>query len=141
MINSVSKKYALLALAAAGLMAAPGLALAKDTASQSFRIKARVPVSCWVRPDRNVEVQDGATGSVTEACNNPGGYTVTAQYRPLSTGESARLVYHDRSVELSPSGQQLLRQSNMATIRTISYQFENVNISQPLVLALTIQPI
>jgi len=88
-----------------------------------------------------VTAAEGATGAVIEACNNPGGYTVSAQYRQLGNGESARMIYNDQAVELSSSGQQVLRQSNMATIRTVSYQFQNVNLEQPLILALTIQPI
>lgn len=141
-MKRVSKKSAAALLAATiAAISLPTLAEAKNTSSHTFRIKARVPVACWVRPDRTVTAQNGATGSVIEACNNPGGYTVTAQYRPLAQGENARMVYHDRAVELSSSGQQLLRQSSMATIRTVSYQFENVQLEQPLILALTIQPL
>lgn len=124
-----------------GFAALPSMAQAKDTASHTFRIRARVPVSCWVQPDRTLEAVAGAAGAVVEACNNPGGYTVTAQYRPLAAGENARMIYNDRSVELSSSGQQLLRHSNIATIRSVSYQFEDVQLDQPLILALTIQPI
>lgn len=143
MMSSVSKKPAVLACLAtvAGLLAFPNLAEAKNNASQSFRLKARVPVSCWVRPDRTVEAAPGATGSVVEACNNPGGYTVTAQYRQLNAGENARMIYNDRAIDLSSSGQQMLRQSSIATIRTVSYQFENVHVDQPLILSLTIQPL
>lgn len=140
-MNQVSKTSAALLAAAIAAISLPTMAEAKNTAGQSIRIKARVPVACWVRPDRTVMAQSGSAGSVIEACNNPGGYTVTAQYRPLSAGENARMVYHDRAVDLSSSGQQLLRQSSIATIRSVSYQFENVQLEQPLILALTIQPL
>lgn len=136
------KSFALAGVTAAvALMALPATVQAKDSATGNFRVRARVPVSCWVRPDRTVTAEEGATGAVIEACNNPGGYTVSAQYRQLGTGESARMIYNDQAIELSSSGQQVLRQSNMATIRTVSYQFQNVNVEQPLILALTIQPI
>ncbi|MGI4817324.1 MAG: hypothetical protein ACRYFE_02290 [Janthinobacterium lividum] len=140
-MNRVSKKSAALLAAAIAAISLPTMAEAKTTSSHTFRIKARVPVACWVRPDRTVVAQAGSAGSVIEACNNPGGYTVTAQYRPLSAGENARMVYHDRAVDLSSSGQQVLRHSSIATIRSVSYQFENVQLEQPLILALTIQPL
>ncbi|MHC3125775.1 hypothetical protein OB03_00020 [Brevundimonas sp. GN22] len=142
-MSSVLNKRAALASFAAllGAIAVPGLAEAKNTASQTFRITARVPVACWVRPDRTVQAGEGMTGNVVEACNNPGGYTVTAQYRPLMEGESARMIYGDRSLELSPTGGQELRRSNMATIRSVAYRFDNVSVETPLTLSLTIQPL
>jgi hypothetical protein len=42
---------------------------------------------------------------------------------------------------LASGGQQILRRSNMATIRTVAYRFDDVQLDAPLVLALTIQPI
>lgn len=142
-MSSVLKKNAALAGLAVlmGTLALPGLAQAKNTASQTFRIKARVPVACWVRPDTTVAAIEGSTGQVVEACNNPGGYTVTAQYRPLANGETARMTYGERSLELSPNGGQELRRSNMATIRSVAYRFENVSVETPLTLYLTIQPL
>lgn len=141
-MNRVSKKSAAALLAATiAAISLPTMAEAKNTSSHTFRIKARVPVSCWVRPDRTVAAMEGGTGSVVEACNNPGGYKVTAAYRPLTGSENARLIYHDRAVDLSSTGQHLLRESSMATIRTVSYRFENVQLEKPLILALTIEPI
>lgn len=142
-MSSVLRKNAALASFAAllGALAVPGMAEAKNTASQTFRINARVPVACWVRPDQTVRAGEGLSGNVVEACNNPGGYTVTAQYRPLMAGESARMIYGDRSLELSPTGGQELRRSNMATIRSVAYRFDSVNVEAPLTLSLTIQPL
>jgi len=34
-----------------------------------------------------------------------------------------------------------LRRSSMATIRTVDYRFDDVQLDEPLILALTIQPI
>lgn len=107
----------------------------------TFRVTARVPVACWVRPDRTVLASAGAAGSVVEACNNPGGFTVSANYRPLMATEKARLIYGDRMLDLARTGDQILRRSNLATIRTVDYRFDEVELEQPLVLALTIQPI
>ena len=141
-MNRVSKKSAAALLAATiAAISLPTMAEAKNRAGHSFRITAKVPVSCWVRPDRTVTAAPGATGSVIEACNNPGGYTVTAAYRPLSNGESAQMIYNDRPVTLGAGGHQVLRQSSMATIKTVQYRFENVSIDEPLILNLTIQPI
>lgn len=140
-MNRVSKKSAALLAAAIAAISLPTMAEAKNSAGHSFRITAKVPVSCWVRPDRTVAAVPGATGRVVEACNNPGGYTVTANYRRLTNGESAQMIYNDQPVTLGAAGHQLLRQSTMATIRTVHYRFENVSVDEPLVLNLTIQPI
>lgn len=141
-MNSISSKSLVLAAAilAGSALIAP-MAVAKNTAGQTFRIRAHVPVACWVRPDRNVEAVDGFTGSVVEACNSRGGYVVNAQYRPLLAGESASMVYGERTLNLSASGGQELRRSNMATIRNVSYRFQNVSVDTPLTLSLTIQPL
>ncbi|WP_297800809.1 hypothetical protein, partial [uncultured Brevundimonas sp.] len=90
------KNFVLASLTAAvAMIAAPGIVEAKDTAGTTFRIRARVPVACWVRPDTTVIAQNGASGTVTEACNSPGGYVVQAHYRPLANGESAQIIYGD----------------------------------------------
>ena len=123
------------------LMAMPSVGEAKNSAGQTFRIKARVPVACWVRPNRDITAQDGSAGTVVEACNSPGGYIVQAHYRPLLEGETARMVYGESTLNLSPTGGQELRRSNMATIRNVAYRFDNVAIDSPLTLHLTIQPI
>lgn len=126
---------------AAGLFAAPAAVQAMDAGTQTFQVRAHVPVSCWVRPDRDIVAGEGVTGSVIEACNNPGGYTVTAHYRTLSTNEQAQMVYNNRPVQLSRTGGQMLRRSNMATIKSVNYRFQNVSLEQPLTVFLTIQPI
>lgn len=135
------KNFVLVSLAAAAIGALPGAVQAKDSGTQTFIVRARVPVSCWVRPDREIVAGEGVTGSVIEACNNPGGYTVTANYRPLAATEQAQMVYNNRRIELSKMGGQMLRRSNVATIRTVSYRFQNVKLEEPLTVFLTIQPI
>lgn len=141
-MSFVTKDTALLAAAAmVGSLAFASVAEAKNTASNTFRIRAHVPVACWVRPDRNVEATEGFTGTVVEACNSPGGYVVNAHYRPLLAGESASMIYGERTMNLSASGGQELRRSNMATIRNVSYRFQNVSVDTPLTLSLTIQPL
>lgn len=124
----------------AGLFAAAP-ALAGPTAGGTYRLRATVPVACWVKPAAPVLALTGRTGEVVEACNNPGGFTVSAQYRPLGPSEKATLLYGDRTVDLDRSGGQMLRRSNMATIRSVSYRFDEVTLDEPLILALTIQPI
>ena len=141
-MSFVSIKTAIMATAAvAGSLAFAPAAEAKNTAGNTFRIRASVPVACWVRPDRNVEAAEGFTGSVVEACNSRGGYVVNANYRPLQAGETASMVYGERTFNLSASGGQELRRSNMATIRNVSYRFQNVSVDTPLTLTLTIQPL
>ena len=137
-----AKRRTLLAIAA-GLtaMLAPQVASAGPTAGYSYRLKATVPVSCWVRPSSTVMAETGRTGSVVEACNSPGGFTVSAQYRPLGTSEKARIIYGDRALDLAKTGMLELRRSSMATIRTVDYRFDEVEQDEPLILALTIQPI
>lgn len=137
-----AKRRTLLAIAA-GLTAvlAPQVASAGPTAGHSYRLRATVPVACWVRPAGSVIAETGQSGSVVEACNSPGGFTVSAQYRPLAASEKAKIVYGNRTLNLAKSGMQELRRSNMATIRTVDYRFDEVELQQPLILALTIQPI
>lgn len=113
----------------------------QSTAGNTFRVTARVPVACWVRSDATVIAQSGQSGGVLEACNNPGGFTVTANYRPLKTSEKARMVYDNRAVDLAASGAQVLRHSSIATIKRVNYSFGDVQLDEPLVLSLTIQPI
>lgn len=149
------------AAAAAGLsLTAPSVALAdpskadvtisltsspgqpgQSSAGNTFRVTARVPVACWVRPDTTLIAQPGGAGGVLEACNNPGGFTVTANYRPLRATEKAQMVYDDRPFDLAKSGAQVLRRSSMATIKRVNYRFGDVELDEPLVLSLTIQPI
>ena len=137
-----AKRRTFLAIAA-GLTAvlAPHAASAGPSSGYSYRLKATVPVSCWVRPSSTVMAENGRTGSVVEACNSPGGFTVSAQYRPLADSEKAKIIYGDRSLELAKTGTLELRRSNMATIRTVDYRFDDVQLDEPLILALTIQPI
>jgi len=133
------------ALAAAtlglGLVAAAAPAFAGPTAGGTYRLRATVPVACWVKPTSPVLAAAGRSGEVVEACNSPGGFTVSAQYRPLSPTEKATMFYGDRILDLDKSGGQVLRRSSIATIRSVSYRFDEVELEQPLILALTIQPI
>lgn len=114
---------------------------AQAQAGATYRVTARVPVACWVRADTAVMASEGSSGSVVEACNNPGGFTITASYRTLKATEKAQLVYDNQAVDLAKSGAQLLRQSSMAVIKRVNYRFQSVELDEPLVLSLTIQPI
>jgi hypothetical protein len=128
------------ALIVAGLLAQPASA-ADGQAGGNYRVTARVPVACWVRPTTALLANPGSGGSVVEACNSPGGFTVSAQYRPLLSTERASLRYAGRLIDLAKTGDQVLRRSSMATIRTVDYEFGEVELAEPLVLSLTIQPI
>lgn len=138
-----SRRHALLAAVAIAVtaFASPQIASAGPKAGGSYQLRAVVPVACWVRPDATVVAETGRTGSVIEACNSPGGFTVSAAYRPLKQTEKARMTYGERSLNLTKSGNLELRRSNMAAIRTIAYRFDDVQLEEPLILALTIQPI
>lgn len=137
-----AKRRALLGITVGvAIVGAPHVAAAGPTAGNSYQLRATVPIACWVRSDATVMAETGRAGSVIEACNSPGGFTVSAQYRPLSDTETARITYGDRALSLAKTGMLELRRSNMATIRTVAYRFEDVQLDQPLVLALTIQPI
>jgi len=137
-----AKRRTLLAVTA-GLMVvtAPQVAMAAPSAGGSYHLRATVPVACWVRPNTTVMAETGRMGSVIEACNSPGGFTVSAQYRPLADTETARITYGDRSLNLAKTGMLELRRSTMATIRSVDYRFDDVELEQPLILSLTIQPI
>lgn len=135
----------MMAAAAAGvaLMASAGAASAAGVASGTYRLSLRVPVACWVQPESGSMLQAASNqgGRVQEACNNPGGFRIFAHYRQLGADESARLTYAGRTMDLPRLGEQMLRQSSMAQIRTVDYRFDDVSLHQPLVLALTIEPI
>lgn len=118
----------------------PGSA-GRSEASQMFRIRARVPVACWVRPDAPIFAVPGTSGEVTEACNNPGGFTVTANYRPLLATEKAEIIYDNQAHSLDGIGSRLLRHSSVATVKQVSYRFGEVDLESPLTLNLVIQPI
>jgi hypothetical protein len=138
-------KTTVLAITAAGVLgvlaaAAPTLSHAAPS-SGSFRLRATVPVSCWVRPERPIEAVSLVEGVVTEACNNPGGYTVTAHHRPLSPGESGSLMYGASAIDLGGLSSKIVSRSSRATIRKVNYRFNEVKLEAPLVLVLTIQPI
>lgn len=124
-----------------GLLSVAAPALAGTTAGGTYRLRATVPVACWVKPTSPLLAGEGRSGEVIEACNTPGGFTVSAQYRPLSLTEKARMFYGDRMFDLDKSGNQILRRSSIATIRSVSYRFDEIELEQPLILALTIQPI
>lgn len=107
----------------------------------TFRVRAAVPMACWVRPDRTLNASTGLSGEVVEACNNPGGFTVTASYRPLQASEKAELFYDNRPINLALAGQQVLFHSSQANVRSVNYRFGEVEIDSPLTLSLVIQPL
>lgn len=129
--------------AGVALSAGASAASAAGTASGTYRLSLRVPVACWVQPENGgmLQAASNQAGRVQEACNNPGGFRIFAHYRQLSANESARLTYAGRTMDLPRLGEQMLRQSSMAQIRTVDYRFDEVSLNQPLVLALTIEPI
>jgi hypothetical protein len=133
----LAKLAALLALAAF----VPSTLLANPQAGGSHKIRARVPMACWVQIDAAIVAQTGNTGSIVEACNTPSGFTLTASYRPLGPNERAEFTYGNQQFVLSPSGQQVLRSRADATVRTVPYQFGTVQVEGPLVLSIIIQPI
>lgn len=118
-----------------------GAAAAQPEATGVWRVSASVPVSCWVQPTGGMTAEADAQGQVIEACNARGGFSVSANYRPLANHERARLRYDNAELELSHSGSQVLRHVPNATIRRVSYQFDTVVLDSPLVLHLTIQPL
>lgn len=132
------------AVTAAAALLAPSLAAAEPKAGGTISLVAHVPVTCWVKPQNGPVRADpgvGGFGEVVEACNSPRGYRVSASYRPLGYGEQARLRYADRLIQLPSHGQTLLRQASLAQVRRVSYQFHDVMLHEPLVLALAIQPL
>lgn len=140
MTRSLSSLAVLALIMGVGLPVGSASAL-EGQAGSTYRLTAQVPVACWVRPSGALLANPGISGSVVEACNSPGGFTVSAQYRSLGQSEKASLRYAGQTIDLSKSGEQVLRRSSIATIRTVDYQFEQVELSEPLVLSLTIQPI
>lgn len=109
--------------------------------SAGYRLVARVPVACWVRPEGGPVSSETGSGRVVEACNSPGGFAVHASYRTLEGDEDALFRYGDRQIQLPHSGNVLLRRSGIAQIRSVDYRFEKSALKAPVVMVLTIQPI
>lgn len=122
-----------------GASALPTAAAAGPNAG--YRLVARVPVACWVRPEGGPINSDTGSGRVVEACNSPGGFAVHASYRTLDGDEDALFHYGDRQIQLPHSGNVLLRRSGIAQIRSVDYRFEKTTLKAPVVMVLTIQPI
>lgn len=110
-------------------------------ASATYRLRAQVEVACWVSSTQSIRADEGQSGEVLEACNNPGGFVVSASYRPLAETEKVKVFYGDHVLNLNKEGQHTLRRSNMATIRKVNYRFEEVALDLPLTLDLVIQPL
>lgn len=136
-----SLKPASLATLLALATLAPTNSSGNPQAGGSHKIRASVPMACWVQIDAAVVAQTGRTGNIVEACNTPSGFTLTASYRPLGPNERAEFTYGNQQFVLSPSGQQILRAREGATVRTVPYQFGTVQVDEPLVLSIVIQPI
>lgn len=121
-------------------VAATGAAAQEAEASAVWRVRASVPIACWVRPSAPLAAGLAAQGEVVEACNAPGGFTVSATYRALTAGEHAHVRYGDDLIALSAQGAQILRQSHSASVRSVAYRFESVGLNAPLTLTVNIQP-
>lgn len=139
MATTPIRMMAILGFASAALVAPP--AAASEQATGSFRVSATVPMACWVDHSVEANAQGTAPGMVTEGCNNATGYIVSAFYRPLVQSETARLVYGDRSIDLSAAGTQEVHREYGPNIQQIAYHFDQVSLQAPLTLSLTIQPI
>lgn len=133
------QKVMKLGCTAALLASAP--AFASQQATGTFQVTATVPMACWVDHSIQADALGNAPGLVTEGCNNASGYMVSAQYRPLAATESARLVYGANMVDLSSLGAQEVHREHGPRIQQIAYRFDQVSLSAPLTLSLTIQPI
>lgn len=116
-------------------------AVASQQATGTFQVTATVPMACWVDHSVQADALAHSPGLVTEGCNNASGYMVSAQYRPLAQGESARLVYGNNMVDLSALGGQEVHREYGPRIQQIAYRFDQVSLDAPLTLSLTIQPI
>lgn len=116
-------------------------ATANPAATGSFQVSASVPMACWVDHSTAASALGSSEGLVTEGCNSASGYVVSASYRPLAASERARLVYGNRTFDLSAIGHQEVRREHGPRIQEIAYRFDGVSLDGPLTLSLTIQPI
>jgi hypothetical protein len=118
-------------------------AVPAEAASASFVVSLSVPAACFIQAPGTIAVSDGATssGDVTEACNVPGGYTVTASYRSLAADEGAVMLYDGQTISLPSDGQVIVRTSSVATVRQIAYQLTSTHLDSPLAVSLSITPV
>ena len=129
-----------MALIISTLVASAGAAQAAGSSTGTFRISATVAPSCSINSGGPVNIVEGESRSVVEACNIAGGFTVSANYRQLENQERVSLWYGPDAFALNASGMHILRQSTMATIRDMVLRFDDVQLNAPVVLTLTIAP-
>ena len=110
------------------------------TGTGTFRISAMVAPSCSIDSGGPVNIVEGESRSVVEACNIAGGFTVSANYRQLGSQEKVSLWYGNEAFALSASGMHMLGQSPVATIRDMMLRFDDVQLDAPVVMTLTIAP-
>lgn len=135
-MRSVALALVMSTLAAGSAAASTGA----STGTGTFRITAMVAPSCSISSGGPVNIVQGESRSVTEACNISGGFTVSANYRQLGSQEKVSLWYGNEAFALSASGMHTLGQSPVATIRNMMLRFEDVQLDAPVVMTLTIAP-
>lgn len=137
-----AKRRAFLAIAAGvtAMLVPCAVQAAASSGTGTFRISATVAPSCSINSGGPVNIVEGESRSVVEACNIAGGFTVSANYRQLESQERVSLWYGPNAFALSASGMHTLGQSPMATIRDMVLRFDDVQLNAPVVLTLTIAP-
>lgn len=135
-MRSVTLALVISALAAGSASASTG----SGSGTGTFRITAMVAPSCSINSGGPVNIVEGESRSVTEACNISGGFTVSANYRQLGSSEKVSLWYGNEAFALNASGMHILGQSPVATIRNMMLRFNDVQLDAPVVMTLTIAP-
>jgi hypothetical protein len=113
------RKTSFLSLVAAASLLASSAAASTAPSQAAFTVELRgyVPVICRATLDASqAPSQAGVVslGTLSEICNNPGGYQVWVDYSPQLA--SATLMVDGRSVPLSSSGSTMISASSGAAI-------------------------
>ena len=128
---------------AVALIATPAAAIAQESGSAAFRIKARVAEACAV--DTSVapitDEANGIIGTIAEACNSGDGYTIVANYRDLQASESATLIFEGRTIPLGPLGEATLATRRGPTKRIRTLNVSSSALESPLTLSIAIAAI
>lgn len=132
------------AVLAVPLLALPCTALAGPVSVFTFHISAHVNTFCRISApqDAQIAIVNGAAeiGAVSEICNTPSGYDVTAKFSNLDGGT---LNVAGQGYVIDATGTSV-RHSNEARVQTVNWQLAGAQLVQPnapVFMQVTIAPI
>jgi hypothetical protein len=129
---------------AVSLLTIPSAALAGSAGIITFQISAHVDSFCRISApqDAPINIVNGQAeiGAISEICNTPSGYDVTAKFSNLDGGT---LNVAGQGYAIDTTGLSV-RHSNQARVQTVNWQLADAELIQPnapVFMQVTITPI